>query len=200
MKTPTKPYKHLNNRGLGRFWTRAVIGLLVAAGAFPAFANENLVPNGDFATGLDGWIFVLRDVDGERQIDDFHLEWLSTDGAMQVTMPAIDEVRHRAHRTGASTSLATQFEPGQKIKIQFSAMRVDGAPYLMVTRAHGGGQANIVRLEQGEWREFEVFDVVEFEQYHPLFMLVGQPASDSPNIVTAEGTFAIRDVIVTLAE
>ena len=164
-------------------------GLCVTANT--ALGAENLVVNGTFDSGIEGWrawsdnadalpsiSFVADDGVGDKK------------GCLKVSFDksAGDMV---PWTLGAIMNFSQQQPPNFKVKISFSAKSLKGSRKLLISRPSGGGATEAVEMTD-KWQQFEVQFSSKFETPFLAFAII-DPSSGKVD----KGEFLLDNVSIT---
>lgn len=183
--------------------------ILLLCFLFPLVAlaqdGENILSNGGFVSGIDGWWFnVVRD--DQILHEDSRLSWETKDtygkskGALRVTMPNPENPPLRGHNTGAVCASDIKVDwTTKRVKVRFAAKSIGDSAVLFVSPLWGGPKALGVVLTP-EWKVYEM----DFIPARPevktkaevIFSLVKNDRGDNR---LAEGAFLLGQVEILLS-
>ncbi len=163
----------------------------VCAVANTASGAENLVTNGNFDKGTEGWLGVKQHTPGPEFISLEANDGVGdTKGCLKVSFASVDDTCV-PWMTGALLTLKESVPPNCKMKISFSAKSLKGSRNLVVHRSSGGGSTAIAKLSD-QWQEFELFLTSKHETPIILFSIVGEQGG-----AVEKGEFLLDNVSVT---
>lgn len=169
---------------------------------------DNLLDNGGFEEGLDGWSFILS----SNQKDDSGaalpakgrteelLSWekggaQGSKGCLKVTMPPAEKPALTPWSTGAVCGWRTKIGTAETIRVSFEAKGAEGGEILALSCLYGAAPGTkgggSVTLESG-WKKFEVLLGGPWKNI--VFALV------TPQGNCDEGDFWIDNVVVSITD
>ncbi|MHB9026640.1 MAG: hypothetical protein ACYC7E_21115 [Armatimonadota bacterium] len=178
-------------------------------------AAKNLCQNGDFETGITGWVGQVRDNAAKKteQHPEF-LSWEQTDtcaklpagakpeksaGALKVIMKDIP-AGSMTHQTGIVCKFNDRIAPeANDLVVTFSARLLEPAEAnLHIQRTWGGGGGNPVNLTR-EWKQYWVYVPIGFETPELIFSLVAPNTEGITPLKVINGSFLLDNVVVQTA-
>lgn len=181
--------------------------LCVATGIIELLADGNLVRNGNFEDGIEGWKYVVENGRATLFVPEL-LAWEQKDtaggskGSLKVTIPSPDTIaektggyRQKTHGSGTACPLQMSIKAGENIKVRFAAKSLDGSTWLHVCRHNEGKSAAVVELES-DWKTFEVTLLLDYDTAALLFGLVKNSSRNTAIEDMVEGTFLLDNVEV----
>ena len=189
------------------------VGLSLVTSLALAEEPVNLLANGSFDEGVEGWEgrLVDRQRDNER-IDrpDFveHIVKEPDDeangrderrGVLQITLEDLGYVNPVAHQSGVHVRLTEPVPAGARLRIRFDARSLGGSNRLRITRAWGGSSYDRLPELTERWQRHEVILSLDFDTSHLIWSLVEGERGAARNRV-AVGRCQIDNVHVSVID
>jgi hypothetical protein len=163
----------------------------VCAVANTASGAENLVTNGNFDKGTEGWRGFKKDANVPEFISLEANDGVGdTKGCLKVSFANVDDTC-APWVTGALLTLKESVPSNCKMKISFSAKSLKGSRNLVVHRNAGGGSTEIAKMSD-QWQQFDLFLTSKHETPFILFSIVGEQGGS-----VEKGEFLLDNVSVT---
>lgn len=181
-----------------------------AAPALPApLTGRNLLPGGDFETGIEEWVATAQVKEGEADKNERRPDWLKWEpkgdekgkGALRVNIVTDERMKEaRVHASGAVARLPGMIPANEDALVTFKARWLGSAKTLRINRLFGGSTSEPVQLSE-KWQTFQVVvrSALELPEFSFATLL---PANAGDQYAPLEpGSFLLDDVrIVAIAE